>query len=475
MSPQADHPLHWLRNQAEHRGSAPALIEGPAVIEYARLWDNLGRWSGTMNAVGLEPAKVTAVATGSRSRLARAIYLGIYAGFPVLPLSPALLDSGRLMRQCGIEQAIADADVALPEGIRRLPARCLETPGHSPPAAPSPLPQDHVQVFVASSGTEGSARAAMISGANLAASAMATNAAVALCADDRWLCCLPLNHVGGIMILLRCAAAGAACVLQEGFSTETAKSAIENQGISHASLVPPMLHRLIEAGTDPGNLKSVLVGGSPVSVTLARRARDRSWPLRPTYGLTETAAHIALGGTDSDDQYMDVQADTRVRIMDEDHESADGVGSIEITGPTVMLGYANPGLIPGQGLTGPQTFRTHDLGRLDNHGRLQIVGRDDDVLISAGVNIHPAQIENLLSGCPGVREVAVTGYPDPVWGTRVVALYSGESDVSGVEAWSKKHLPSQMRPREFRKIDQLPRTQLGKIRRSDIERLLRDD
>jgi O-succinylbenzoic acid--CoA ligase len=80
-----------------------------------------------------------------------------------------------------------------------------------------------------------------------------------------------------------------------------------------------------------------------------------------------------------------------------------------------------------------------------------------------------------LSGCPGVREVAVTGYPDPVWGTRVVALYSGESDVSGVEAWSKKHLPSQMRPREFRKIDQLPRTQLGKIRRSDLERLLRDD
>lgn len=475
MSPQADHPLHWLRNQAEHRGSAPALIEGPAVIEYARLWDNLGRWSGTMNAVGLEPAKVTAVATGSRSRLARAIYLGIYAGFPVLPLSPALLDSGRLMRQCGIEQAIADADVALPEGIRRLPARCLETLGHSPPAAPSPLPQDHAQVLVASSGTEGSARAAMISGANLAASAMATNAAVALCADDRWLCCLPLNHVGGIMILLRCAAAGAACVLQEGFSTETAKSAIENQGISHASLVPPMLHRLIEAGTDPGNLKSVLVGGSPVSVTLARRARDRSWPLRPTYGLTETAAHIALGGTDSDDQYMDVQADTRVRIMDEDHESADGVGSIEVTGPTVMLGYANPGLIPGQGLTGPQTFRTRDLGRLDSHGRLQIVGRDDDVLVSGGVNIHPAQIESLLSGCPGVREVAVTGYPDPVWGTRVVALYSGESDVSGVEAWSKKHLPSQMRPREFRKIDQLPRTQLGKIRRSDIERLLRDD
>jgi len=474
LSLPADHPLAWLRHQAKERGSAPALIEDPAVLDYAGLWDSLGRWARTLNAIGLEPAKVTAIATASRPRLARAVFLALYAGFPILPVNPSLPGLGRLMRQCAIDQAIADAGVDLPEGIRRLPARCLETVGNSPPAAPSPLPADHVQMLIASSGTEGPVRAAMLSGSNLAMSAMATNETVGLCADSRWLCCLPLNHVGGIMILLRCAAAGAACVLQGGFSTEAAKSAIERQGISHASLVPPMLHRLIEAGTDPDQLTCVLIGGSPLSAPLARRARKRSWPLRLAYGLTETAAHIAVGGADTDDQFMGIQRGTRVRIIDPDRESGDGVGSIEVSGPTVMLGYANPGLVPGHGLVAPGTFRTQDLGRLDSRGRLQVVGRGDDVLISGGVNVHPAQVEDLLSGCPGIREVAVTGYPDPVWGTCLVALYLGESDVVAVEAWAKEHLPNQIRPRVFKKINEMPRTQLGKIRRRDLNRLLDD-
>jgi O-succinylbenzoic acid--CoA ligase len=139
-----------------------------------------------------------------------------------------------------------------------------------------------------------------------------------------------------------------------------------------------------------------------------------------------------------------------------------------------MLGYANPGLVPGHGLVAPGTFRTQDLGRLDTRGRLQVVGRGDDVLISGGVNVHPAQVEDLLSGCPGIREVAVTGYPDPVWGTCLVALYLGESDVVAVEAWAKEHLPNQIRPRVFKKINEMPRTQLGKIRRRDLNRLLDD-
>ena len=472
LPPPTDHPLEWLRHQAKSRGSAPALIEGPAVLDYAGLWDSLGRWARTMNAAGLEPGKITAVASASRSRLARAIFLAIYAGFPILPVSPPLSGFGRLMRHCAIQQAIVDADVDLPQGILRLPARYLETVGHSPPAGPSPLPWDQVQMLVASSGTEGPIRAAMLSGSNLAESALATNEAVTLCADDRWLCCLPLNHVGGIMILLRCAAAGAACVLHGGFTTQAAKAAIESQGISHASLVPPMLHRLIDAGTDADHLTCVLIGGSPLSAPLAQRARKRSWPLRLAYGLTETAAHIALGAADTDDPFMDIQAGTRVRIVDAENDS--GVGSIEVSGPTVMLGYANPGLVPGHGLVAPGTFRTQDLGRLDRRGRLQVLGRGDDVLISGGVNVHPAQVEDLLSGCPGVGEVAVTGYPDPVWGTCLVALYIGDGDVAAVEAWSKDHLPSQIRPRMFKKVDEMPRTQLGKVRRGELNRLLDD-
>lgn len=473
MSPRAEHPLTWLESRALSHADSPALMTERDTLDYATLWSGLGRWARIMSAAGLEPGRPTAVMTNDRSRLARIIWLSVYCGFPLLTMSPAQATPGRLMRRCGVGQAIADADVSLPEGVRRLPARRFDDvePGASSP--PTPLEMGKPQLLVPTSGTKGPVRAAMISCSNLVASAIATSEVLDLGPSLRWLCCLPLTHVAGIMILMRAAAAGGAVCLHQRFDVARAGEAIESGAVTHMSLVPAMLHRLIESDTSPGSLQTVLIGGAPVSGHLANRAITDGWPLTLAYGLTETTAHIALGNRLPGNFSMSVQPGTRVEVLDQDGSVTDDAGWISVAGPTVMLGYANPSLRPGDGVDGAGRIRTNDLGRIDSNGRLRVIGRGDDVLISGGVNVHPGQVEDLLAACPGVREVAVTGVPDPVWGARIVALYGGEADEGSVTAWARDNVSAELRPRIILRVESLPRTPLGKIERRSLGALVR--
>lgn len=471
VRPPPDHPLRWLTDRVDRDPDSIAIAGDTESLSYNRLWDSLGHWSRTLAAAGMEHQQPTAAIIRSRSRLARAIWLAMYHGVPLLVMNPAQTASALLMRRCGVKQAIVDAEVVLPRGVRRLPSRPLEDTGGGPRLQATPLAMAETQLMVPTSGTEAAARAVMLSGRNLAASALATNRVLGLSRQHRWLCCVPLIHIAGIMILMRCAAAGASVRLREGFDAADIAACMGTDGITHVSVVPAMLHRLLEAGAEPSGLLAALVGGAGASDHLVRRALKSGWPLKVAYGLTETTAHVALGDLLSCDRSMAPLPGTRIDVI-----AADGtdrtVGWIQISGPTVMLGYANPGLAPGDGLAGRQRLRTKDLGRLDRDGRLTVLGRGDDVLISGGVNIHPAQVEDLLSGCPGIVEVAVTGRPDPVWGALLVALYSGDTDEESVASWSRDNIPGPLRPREFRRVQSLPRTPLGKIRRRELGKLI---
>jgi O-succinylbenzoic acid--CoA ligase len=467
-----EHPLRWLSDRARRAPDSAAVLGPSETLTHAQLLDNLGGWSRLMRAAGLDREKPVAVVTRHRSRLARAIWLALHDGVPLLTVDPSQTQAGSLMRQGGVEQAIADADLALPEGIRRLPARPLDRPAGGARNEATPMDVDKPQLLVPTSGTEGTPRAVMLTCRNIASAAFATNRMLDLQHDDRWLCCLPLTHVAGIMILMRCAAAGAAVCLQESFDPRQVADAMIGQSVSHVSLVPAMLHRLIEADVDPSGLKVAIVGGSGISDRLAKDALASRWPVKIAYGLTETCAHVAMGDLLRSDRSLILQPGSHVEIVDSQDPSGGEMGFIQITGPTVMAGYANPELVPGDGLAGPQTFRTQDLGRMDSDGRLRVIGRGDDMLISGGLNIHPAQVEDLMAACPGISEVAVVGIPDPVWGSRLAALYCGDVDEADVSTWAAENIASALRPRDFRRVPSLPRTSLGKIRRGELGRLI---
>jgi len=308
----------------------------------------------------------------------------------------------------------------------------------------------------------------MLSGVNLAAGVRAFLSRFPLHPGDLWLDCLPLFHIGGLAILYRCFAGGAAVLLHPRFDAARLWSDLRRERVTHLSLVPPMLARLLDAAGDrapPPGLKLVLLGGGPLSAALAGRARDAGWPLCASYGMTETAALCAAVSL-AEPSWREGVVGTPLEGFEirSGPAESEGSGVIRVRGPAVMRGYLNPRRSPGEGLV-DGWFETSDLGRLDSQGCLQVLGRVDDMLVSGGELVAPAQVEGLLLRCPGVREVAVAGIGDPHWGEVTAAWVVGEWEPARLDAWCREQLPAYLRPRRWFRVKALPLTASGKLDR----------
>lgn len=375
------------------------------------------------------------------------------------PDAPALMADGVAFSYAAL---LAADPCPLPERLARL-LQQPELPGHA-------------ELLIATSGSTGATKNVMLSAANLEAAVRASRSRIPLRAGDIWLACLPLQHIGGIAIFYRCAEAGAAVLHHRGFDATRVMAEMERHGVSHVSLVPAMLARLLEIGPPPARLKYALVGGGPLSANLARRAHQAGWPICPTYGMSETASQVAtLAGFSPDWREGMVGSPLpgiTLEIVGDDEKPTPGEGRIRVRGPSVMRGYDNDAHEAGQGLR-DGWFLSGDRGYLDAHGNLVVLGRHDDMLVSGGVNVHPAEVEGLLLACPGVTDVAVTGVSDEVWGVRIAALVVGEG-VQAVRDWCGTHLPSHLRPRLFLAVVALPRNAMGKLERKHLPELARD-
>jgi len=333
--------------------------------------------------------------------------------------------------------------------------------GMALPAVPAAL--SGIALIISTSGSEGRSRPVLLGNAQLDAAAAASNSRLPLGPGDLWLNCLPLCHIGGQSILWRCARAAAGMLLHDGFSAEAVAADLARFPVSHISLVPTMLSRLLELDVKPPpSLRIALVGGAALSQPLHDRALAAGWPLCPSYGMSETAAQFATH-TPADGPWHEGLVG---RPMPGHEMEINAEGRIRIRGPQVMAGY-----LDGSGLDSAGWLTTGDLGEIDGEGRLTITGRADDILISGGIKVHPLTVESCLAACPGIRDVAVTGLPDPVWGQRIVALIVGSTSAEQLLAHAREHLPPAARPRQIRILDGLPRNAAGKLERAALIRL----
>lgn len=318
-------------------------------------------------------------------------------------------------------------------------------------------------LLISTSGSEGKPRLVVLSQLQLLAAAHAANARLDLSPGALWLHCMPLEHIGGQSILWRCTLAGAGICLHERFRVDTVAADLDRWPITHISLVPAMLARLLDAGiAPPPSLRVALIGGAALSAPLHARATAAGWPLYVSYGMSETAAMLAVH-TPNDGPWTP----GCVGYLLAGHEIAlTTKGRIRLRGPQVMHGY-----LDGSGIDADGWLTTGDLGHVDADGRLHVLGRADDMLISGGSNVHPQAVESCLAACPGISDVAVTGFADPVWGDRVVALIVGSATPSAAEAHARRHLPAAAVPREIRQVSHLPRNPAGKIDRPALRQL----
>lgn len=348
----------------------------------------------------------------------------------------------------------------------------LSEPGLTPPSrSPNGVAP---ALVIETSGSSGAPKAVMLTRANVLASASATNAQLGLGPGDAWLGCLPRCHVGGLMIGFRCALAGAVQVAHEGYDADAVARDLVERRISHLSLVPPMLARLLAIlASPPPWLRVVLVGGQGLSTGLARKALEVGWPLRLTYGMTETCSHVVLSPPLRSVPPAGWVGRPLPGVEMQCSGTPTAPARMRIRGPQVMAGYAEPGRQPGLGLE-EGWFQTSDLGYLSPEGEVTVSGRADQILVIGGEAVVPSRVEERLLAAPGLEAVAVVALPDPTWGHRLVAAYTGDTPPEALETWCRRHLPDRQRPRGFHRCAALPILASGKLDAQGIRALFAD-
>ena len=468
LDPLADHLSNLPRftDLPLRDSEALALAAGDLRWSYAELMRRADDCAGSLRSAGVEADQVVIARADAGPRMVVMQHALARLGAALLPASPALFEPGAgasalqaLIEVTGAEWTWqAHADGGAPRATGRRTA--LRRRG------------DPLAVLIRTSGSSGAPKVAMLSQRAVLASSVLVTQRFGLCPGDQWLCCLPLQHIGGLAIPYRCALAGAALRLQSGnatgFDADAVRLELERNEVTHLSLVPPMLARLLDTGASPpSSLRVLLLGGQALDGGLARRAADAGWPLFVTYGMSETCSQIAtarcVGGTSPDA----LGAPLPGVVLD--CPSCDGEPRpLRVRGPMVMEGYSNPERRPGLGLDAGWLV-TSDLACLDADGGLRILGRTDDVLIIGGVKVLPMAIESRLShSLPGIGTLAVVGVPHPVWGQTLAACYTGVVEPGALEAWCRAHLPSSERPRIFVQCRAFPLLASGKLDRAAL-------
>lgn len=300
---------------------------------------------------------------------------------------------------------------------------------------------------VETSGSTGSPKRVLLSRGAVLASVRAS--ARRLGASGRWLLALPASYVAGLQVVCRSLVAGHEPVLLDdhpSFAAATAAMTAGTDGDLFVSLVPTQLRRLLD--TDAGALRSfhtVLLGGGPIDPALRRRAEGEGVHVVATYGSAETAGGCVYDGCALDGVALALDADGRIRIA----------------GPTLFDGYdGDPDLTAELLVDG--WFRTSDAGRLDEDGRLQVLGRLDDVVVSGGVNVPAPAVAARLRAHPDVVEAEVLGVPDDEWGNRVVAFVVGPVSLDAARDWVAEAHPRSWAPRQLVALDEIPLLANGK-------------
>jgi o-succinylbenzoate---CoA ligase len=306
-------------------------------------------------------------------------------------------------------------------------------------------------LVIATSGTSGHPRLVELSHSAVTAAVHASATVLGAGGDDRWLSCLPLAHIGGLLVVYRHLLLGAPITFR-GRVTPAVLAVLPDARFT--SLVPTQLLRLLDGGSYLGQFRAILVGGSGLDGELASTAAQAGAKVVPTYGMTETCGGVVYAG----------------RPLPGIEVRADGSGELLVRGPTLMRGYRFDPVATAVAFAPGGWLRTGDGGTVGIDGTVRVWGRLADVIVSGGEKIWPAEVEAALAGHGDVAAVMVSAGPDREWGQRVVARVvprrrGAPPSLETLRSYAAETIARHKLPRELIIVDHLDSTALGKIRR----------
>ncbi len=436
---------NWLSQRALTCPDRCALVADGTTLTYAELEREATAAARRLAARGVRRDATVALMLPAGLQYVVLVHALMKLGAIAYPVNTRLSDRE-------IEAQLADAG----------PVLCVNGPPDlGLTEADLPLLGEHdlgaVHCRIHTSGTSGGSRAIDLTYGNHLWSAVGSAFNLGVEPTDRWLCCLPLFHVGGLSIVMRSVIYGTAAVVHEGFDTDRVAAALEGDGVTVLSVVPTQLCRLLEAEVDLLPLRAVLVGGGPVPPEVLDEALGRGATVVQTYGLTETASQVTtLSPAEAESRAGSAGRPlltTHLRIQD---------GEIWVQGPTVAPGVADE----------DGWLHTGDLGRIDDEGFLYVTDRLGDMIVTGGENVLPTEVEEVLRSHPEVADAAVIGRADPEWQEAVTAVVvlRGDARVSAAELRSHcgGSLAGYKVPKSVEFVSELPRTASGKLIRREL-------
>ncbi len=421
------------RERPEH-----LAVEAPdGSLTYAKLDAEADLAARRLAALGVADGGRVATTLAPSTAFAVLLHAAPRIGAALVPLNTRL-PADEQRRQA----AAVGADVVVDRPLDGMEA-AIEPDRELDPAA--------VHTVLFTSGTEGEPKAVELTVGNLDASAAGSAAAFGVEPGDRWLCPLPLFHVAGLGILVRCARNATTAVLHDRFDPERVVALLAEGDVALISLVPTQLRRLRDAGLEraPG-LRALLLGGGPIPPDVVEWARQLDLPVRCTYGMTETASQVAV---------TELWESAAKPLPGVELAIGDG-GEILVRGPMVA-----PGALGADGW-----LRTGDSGRIDRAGHLHVAGRIKELIVTGGEKVAPAAVEAVLVAHPAVADAGVTGTPDPDWGEAVTAFVVERSPVSDYDllAFCRERLAGYQVPKRVVRVHSLPRNAAGKLLRARL-------
>ncbi len=456
----------WLPRAAALHPHREAVVTPRGTWTYAELL-SVAQWGAQWLAGrGAARGERVAIALPPGLGFVQALHACLLLGAIAVPVDPRLGDAERAA-------VCAGAAVVVDEPLWEGPSGRPSSPGGGGAGGRGPggteLARSHrlddVAAVVFTSGTTSAPRPVTLTYGNFLWSALGSAVALGLDPAERWLCALPLSHVGGLSILVRSAVYGTTALVHERFEVDRVLAALRDDDVTLVSLVATTLTRLLEAGLErPASLRCALTGGGPVPAPLADRAFAAGVPVSQTYGLTEScsqATTVPVAALDSgrgaggEDGAGPPLFCTGVEIA--------GDGEILLRGSTIA-----PGCAADDGW-----LHTGDIGHLDERSWLHVTGRKADTIISGGENVAPAEVEAVLEAHPAVSEAAVIGRSHPEWGEAVTAVVvvreGGAVDAQALRDHCAGTLARYKVPREFVFLaGPLPRTRSGKLLRREL-------
>jgi o-succinylbenzoate---CoA ligase len=432
----------WLAQRSQSCPERIALVADGAEVSYAELEAEATWVARRLAAQGVRRGSTAAMTMHPRREQVVLVHALMKVGAVLLPLSPRL-SAEEHAAVIEAEELAVDLDDA---------GELTQTEADMPLLGEHDM--DDLACKVLTSGSSGVPHPVGLTYGNFLWSSVGSAFNIGVEPQDRWLCCLPLSHISGLGIVMRSVIYGTTAVVHDGFDVDRVAEALERDEITVVSLVATMLTRLLDAGADLSGPRAILVGGGPVPEDPLEEAIGRGATVVQTYGLTEACSQVTTLAPAEARRKLGSAGrpllTTHLRIQD---------GEILVQGPTVA-----PASTDADGW-----LHTGDLGRIDEEGFLYVDDRIDDMIVSGGENVVPAEVEKVLLRHPEVADAAVVGREDPEWQQAVTAIVVLEDGSGATPDDLRRHCAESLAgfkvPKRVELAAALPRTPSGKLMR----------